>query len=142
MHLLYMNMNVEKLERMTELRKDDYWYLATDYTKYEGGLEAAYNMALDQLEILMKAGVNVYCPIVHNHEVSKRGFPATHDYWMGVDLPMLKHAYGVIVVETPNWKHSRGINHEIDYAKKHAKIVIYMDPNVVPEKLMKGELAA
>jgi hypothetical protein len=125
------------------MRKDDYWYLATEYSKYPEGLDEAYNMALYHMSILMKAGVNVYCPIVHNHEVSKTGLPTDHDYWMAVDLPMLKHAYGCIVVKTPTWETSSGIRHEIDYCKKHARIVIYMEPGKVPSQFTEpGELCA
>ena len=44
-----------------------FWYLATPYSKFPGGLDAAYVEACKAQALLIKAGVPVFCPISHTH---------------------------------------------------------------------------
>jgi hypothetical protein len=114
-----------------------YYYLATEYTKYKEGLEEAYKFACKQTAILAKSGVSVISPIAHSHGVAIHGEidPVDHETWMVFDKPMLENCYGVIVVTSEGWKTSRGIEHELQWALKNNKPVVYMQPNTVPESL-------
>ena len=92
-----------------------YWYLGTEYTKYPQGIEAAYEMACQQAAQLLKHGIITFCPIAHSHGISlKEGLDSIDGaFWAMADEPFLHNAYGLIVVMTPTWRTSSGLEHEI-----------------------------
>lgn len=111
-----------------------YWYLASPYTRYPGGREAAYKLALENTALLMRAGVPVFSPIVHTYpleiDAGLRDFE--HKDWMNVDRPMFEAAKGGIILRGDGWTRSTGMQQEIGYFHMFSKPVIYMDPGVVP----------
>lgn len=114
-----------------------YWYLATPYSKYPGGLEAAFVLACKATADLIRAGVRVYSPIAHTHPVALHGEidPYDHGIWLPADQPFMDAAKGVIVLRAETWEQSYGIKCEIAAFEAAGKPVIYMDPGVVPEGL-------
>ena len=44
-----------------------FWYLASPYSKYPEGTQAAFEMACWQAGLLIRAGVPVFSPIAHSH---------------------------------------------------------------------------
>src|SRR4051812_40121800 len=92
-----------------------YFYLATPYSKYEGGLEAAFRMAAETCAKLIRAGVPVFSPIAHTHPIAKMGGidPLDHGIWLPVDDPMMRAACGLLVYKAPGWRRSFGIAQEI-----------------------------
>lgn len=111
-----------------------FWYLATPYSKYPDGLEAAFRAACEQTALLIRAGVPVFSPIAHTHPVAMAGNmdPLDHSIWLPADEPMMKAAHGLIVCKLPSWERSYGIECErIAFEGAH-KPVIYMEPGVIP----------
>lgn len=106
------------------------WYLATEYSRFPGGIEAAFRMACAQTARLMRAGVPVFSPIAHTHGVAVHGGidPLDVDTWLKADAPHMHAARGCIVYRSPTWQTSRGVAHEIDYFKAALKPVVYLDP--------------
>jgi hypothetical protein len=114
-----------------------YWYLATPYSKYPAGIEGAFVLACKQTALLIKAGIPVYSPIAHTHPVAIHGEidPYDHKIWMPADEPMMKAAFGLIVLRAESWTKSYGMKVEIDAFAADGKPVIYMDPDIIPDAL-------
>lgn len=115
-----------------------YWYLATPYSKYPGGIEEAFKVACRAAADLILAGVKVYSPIAHTHPIAIHGEidPYAHDIWLPADEPFMDAAHGLIVLRADTWEKSYGIGVEIEHFKKLGRPVIYMDPGVVPSEVL------
>ncbi len=117
---------------------DSYWYLATPYTHYELGHEAAFRMASEQAALLMRAGVPVFCPIAHSHPIADFGKldKVDPEFWRRMDKPMLAQAHGLIYVLAPGYLQSSGMHNEIVETLKAKKPVVMMLIGEVPEVLL------
>lgn len=115
-----------------------YWYLATPYSKYPGGLWAAFDTACYQAGILVKAGVPVFSPIAHTHPIARASGmdPLDHSIWLPCDRPLMDAACGIIVCKMHTWEKSYGIAEEIKVFEAAGKPVIYMEPGIVPEGVL------
>ena len=107
----------------------EYWYLATPYTKYKHGIEAANIHACSVAARLTICGIPVFCPIAHSHAIAIIGGVDPLDYtiWQPSYQPMLEHASGLIVVCMPGWDESTGIKHEMKHFITEHKPRAYMD---------------
>jgi hypothetical protein len=116
-------------------------YLATPYSKYEEGLEAAFKMACDNAAFLLERGVPVFSPIAHTHSIAKstRVDPRDHEFWLDFDWPILTKCSGLIVVKAPGWEESLGIKKEIEhfYNFMDRSAIFYMEPLTMPTNLRK-----
>ena len=114
-----------------------FYYLATPYSKYPGGIEEAFKVACRAAADLIRAGVRVYSPIAHTHPVAIHGDidPYAHDVWLPADEPFMRSACGLIVLRAESWEQSYGIKVEIEEFKKDGKPIFYMDPGAIPEEL-------
>jgi Domain of unknown function (DUF1937) len=108
------------------------WYLATPYSKFEWGIEAAAAKAARVTGALMREGWNVYSPIVHSHYIAMLcGLdPLDHDFWMETDKAFMQRCDGLIVAMMQGWTKSKGVRMEIDAFKKAGKPMRYWDPEV------------
>jgi hypothetical protein len=115
-----------------------YWYVATPYSKYPGGLEAAFNLALDTCGLLIRFRVPCFSPIAHTHPIAIRcGIdPLDHNIWLPADEPLMESAHGVIMVKAESWEQSYGMGEELKAFQRAAKPVIWMDPGVLPLELL------
>lgn len=115
-----------------------YWYLATPYSKYPQGLEAAHKLACEQAAFLIAAKIPVYSPIAHTHPIAVYGDmdPFDHGIWLPADEPLMKAAMGLIVLRAIGWDKSFGISEEIKAFNAAGKPLIYMDPNMLPTDLL------
>jgi len=111
-----------------------YWYLATPYTNFPGGHEVACRVACEQAALLMKAGVNVFCPIAHSHPIAVHGNmdKVDPDLWRRVDKPFVDAACGLIYLELPDSLASQGMHNELIEFVKDDKPIVFMQPGVVP----------
>lgn len=111
--------------------KEPLAYLATPYSKYQGGnLELAFRDASKLAAQLMLAGLKVYSPIAHTHPLAVYGFvdPLDHDIWLPFDEAMMTAADVLIVAHMDGWQASRGIAHEIEFFERAAKPIFDLDP--------------
>lgn len=92
-----------------------FWYVATPYSQYPGGIDNAYSDACRVSGVLIQAGLKIYCPIAHTHPIAiYSGIdPLAHEIWLPVDKPLMDAAGGILVVKMPSWERSRGIGFEI-----------------------------
>ena len=113
---------------------NSFYYLATPYSKYPGGQEAAYVAACEQHAVLIKAGIPTFCPITHTHGTALHGHLSLTDHaiWLPADRPFMDLACGIIVCKLPTWDISYGIAEEIKVFQAAGKPVVYMEPWEVP----------
>ena len=105
-------------------------YLATPYTKYPRGLNAAWKHASRLAGRLMNAGVNVYSPIAHCHALSKHGRVDALDLaiWYPHCELMAERCDVLIVAHLPTWEDSVGIQFETEIFERAKKPIFDVDP--------------
>lgn len=105
-------------------------YLATPYTKYHLGIEAAFVHACEIAARLLKQGVRVYSPIAHTHPLAIYGNldPLDHSIWLPFDEAMMDAADCLIVARMKGWDQSYGVKHEIEFFARESKPIIHIDP--------------
>ena len=112
------------------LMRPGFWYLATPYSEYEAGIEEAFKEAAKIAgERFVKNGIPIFCPIAHGHPMTtEANIPVDrYDIWLPQDQPFMDAAIGLIVVQMPGWKESRGVKYEIDVFTEAGKPVVYME---------------
>lgn len=116
-----------------------FFYLASPYSKYPGGIEAAHADVCMEAALLVRAGIPVYSPIAHTHPIAIHGDidPFDHSIWLEADRTFMDAAQGLIVCEMEGWETSYGIGVEIEHFKKAGKPIIRMTPGMLPQELMR-----
>ena len=118
---------------------DGFWYLASPYTRYTDGVEAAAQLAAGNAAILLEAGVPVFSPIAHTHPIHLTGLLTRndHDFWIKVvDGPMIRAAAGLIFLEADGWQNSKGMHEELVEFTKAGKPIVFMQPGIVPAEVL------
>jgi hypothetical protein len=105
-------------------------YVATPYSKFSGGLYAAYLGASKIAAGLIKRGFIVYCPIAHCHPIAMAGGldPLDHKIWLPLNEPFLKAASRLFVAHMDGWQDSYGISEEVKTFEAAVKPIFDLDP--------------
>lgn len=105
-------------------------YLATPYSRFPEGLDAAFHGAARLAARLIAAGVTVYSPIAHTHPIAMLGNldPRDHAMWMKFDAAMMARADALGVAHLAGWRESRGMALEIAEFEAAGKPVFDIDP--------------
>lgn len=111
-------------------------YLASPYThKDVNVMQARYEAVRDfvgnQITQSTDRGHNrmaiLYSPIIHYHSIAVAWeLPREFEFWAYVNDSMIARADAVIVLQLPGWEESRGIIHEIAYAKELGKSISFV----------------
>lgn len=106
---------MSQIARLRAIEKYQFWYMATPYSKYVDGIEAAFHDAAKGVARLVSEGVKAYSPIVHFHPAAIHGGldPLDLKLWMPANEPMMHAAWGLIVYQLPGWEDSYGVECEI-----------------------------
>ena len=109
------------------------YYLATPYSKYPAGTEAAFYDASILAGRLMQRGVFVYSPIVHTHPIAVNNRMDLKDLsiWLPFDELIMAKLDAMIVAHMTGWEESRGIAHEIEFFEKAKKPIYDLDPQML-----------
>jgi hypothetical protein len=109
-----------------------FWYLATPYSKYAEGIEAAYWMAVRARGYFLQAGLSVFSPIVHSHPVAVECNldPLDHNLWLPDDEPLMEAARGLIMYQADGWERSYGMQVEADHFIARGKPLVNFKPGV------------
>lgn len=142
--LLDLSKAIHSIELLIESEKDDdpfgpmpskpadfaLVYLATPYSKYPAGIEAAFQDAAAIAGRLVTTGVRVYSPIAHTHPLAIfAGIdPLSHDIWLPFDEAMMCACQALLVAHMDGWDQSRGVAHEIEVFEKAGKPIFDLDP--------------
>lgn len=104
-------------------------YLGTPYSKYPGGLEAAFRDAAMLTAKLLRLGIKVYSPIAHTHPIAVYGNldPLDHSIWLPFDQAIMDKADAMLVAKMAGWNESKGIAHEIGVFGQAGKPVYYLE---------------
>lgn len=104
-------------------RLTDLCYVATPYSKFPDGIEAAFRASCVVAGELLKRGLRVYSPIAHTHPIAEYAKIDLfdHDIWLPFDEAMMNACGTLIVAQLPGWEDSRGIAHEIEYFRNAGK---------------------
>jgi hypothetical protein len=109
-------------------------YLASPYSHTDHAVRLLrFNHACAAAAKIMGRGHQVFSPIAHSHSVALYMEPYMEpdrvldfNFWMDQDLGYIQHwAEAVIVLMLNGWQNSRGINREIDEAKRQGVPVFY-----------------
>lgn len=108
-------------------------YLATPYTKYTEGIEQAFIDAAKLKARLMRAGINVYSPIVESHPSAIYGDldPLDHSIWLRSNEAQMAVASVLIVAQMDGWDRSKGVLHEIEFFQARSKPIFMLDPETL-----------
>jgi len=127
-----------KLGEVASLETDGIWYLASPYTKYVRGLDAACNDVAAVAAALLGSGIHVFSPITHSHPIADAGALEATDleFWEKLDRHFCEMAHGCIVALLPGWENSAGVAREVRYFVEANKPVIYLElaPEQAPAK--------
>lgn len=110
--------------------KLDFWYLASPYSKYPLGHEAAFQEIAKQAGELMALGLYIYCPIAHSHPICVNSPIAIDDYdvWLPNDKAVFQYAKGMLVCKMDTWETSHGVQWEIKEFTGWKKPIWYFFP--------------
>lgn len=104
----------EIVEYLRRLQGNGFWYVASPYSRFPGGIEAANAEACRAGGWLINQGVHVFVPIPHSHALALLGGIAVdnHDTWLEQDKAIANHAVGLVIVKLNSWDTSFGVNEE------------------------------
>jgi hypothetical protein len=127
------------MDEFMKLSNVTYYYLATVYSKHPGGLDAAFELAVQTRGLLVKQRIPVFSPIIHSHYVGIRCNidPYDHSFWLPCEAPIMAHASGLIMLMSEGWTESVGMNAEREAFAALNKPIILMEPGVIPDELLK-----
>lgn len=94
-------------------------YLASPYSHPDEAVRLArFDRVCREAAKLMQRGECVFCPIAHSHPIDLV-LPTIegHSFWMGQDIPILRHAAKLKVLMLPGWDKSIGIKQEIEFCR-------------------------
>lgn len=106
-------------------------YLASPYSKFHLGLEAAFIEASQIAAKLLASGVKVYSPIAHTHPIAFYGGLdlLNLNIWLPFDEAMMERADILIVAHMRGWSESTGVKHEIAFFEREKKPIFDLDPS-------------
>ena len=114
-----------------------FWYLATPYSKYPSGIEAAFRLAVEARGFLLKHGIPTFSPIIHSHPVAVQCDldPLDHTIWLPSEAPIMMVACGLIMLMAEGWRESVGMKYEQDDFTWRKLPIVFMEPFVMPADL-------
>jgi len=109
-------------------------YLAYPYTHPDSEIRRRrFEGATSAAATLISGGHIVYSPITMTHPIdivlAGAGNTLGSDYWVRFDEAFMNACSEMVVVDTPGWKESKGIQREIDYFRSHGKPVAVVKPH-------------
>lgn len=118
---------------MEALRRGGLIYVATPYSQFEGGLDAAFVEACQITARLIRYGVRAYSPIAHTHPIAIHGGldPLSHDLWLEFDHAIMSVCDALCIAMMDGWEESYGVNYEREFFVLAGKPVFYLDPETM-----------
>lgn len=104
------------------LDKNKLYYLASPYTKYGKGIEAAFEDICKIAAKFIADGICVYSPIAHIHPIAVKGGldPLDNGIWLPFNVPFMRQCDGgLIVAKMDGWDASFGVGLEIRWFREN-----------------------
>jgi hypothetical protein len=120
------------------LANGKFWLLATPYSRYPHGHEAAYWLAVETRGFLLRSQVPCFSPIVHSHPICHHCGFDVHDipFWLLSEGPIRAHAHGMIFLLADGWRESYGMGKEREEFEALGRPVVEMRPFELPPGLV------
>jgi len=107
--------------------KPGFYYLCHPYSaKTKEGRIANYELCCRRSAKLLLKGYNIFSPIVHSHpieiaspEMLKWTIEDRWQFWIDIDMAILKHAGFTGAIFAPGWGESKGCMREYDWFISH-----------------------
>lgn len=105
-------------------------YLASPYSLFEGGIDAAHSAVCKIAAHLIMGGAAIYCPIAASHEIARIGNldPLDHKLWMPFNQKFMIVCDTLIVANMEGWRDSYGIGEEVKFFTAAGKPIYDLDP--------------
>ena len=106
-------------------------YLASPFTHPDFDVrKLRHRQAAECAAGLIRGGHCVFSPIAHSYWMSKKlDLPQTFEFWKHQDFEMIRRCDRVFVLKLDGWDTSKGVQAEIEFAKKLSKSIAYIEPN-------------
>ena len=124
---MHVPLPIATLDELRAIRP--YVYLATPYSRYPAGIDAAFDEACRCAAWLILHQVRVYCPIAHTHPIARKGGidPHAHAIWLPADMPFMDGAGAIVTAMMESWRDSYGIQQEISTFAKAGKPCLFIE---------------
>ena len=107
---------------------DDLTYLAAPYTSPDPQISLARQHACAQVTTnLMSRGQAVFSPLTYEIPLLQNGLTIAPEDWYTFDLNILRKCHSLTVLTLPGWEQSKGVNLEIQEARRLGLPVYYID---------------
>lgn len=105
-------------------------YVASPYTLFPAGQDAAFQEAAMLTARLLTLGVKCFSPICHSHPIAQYGCldALDGDFWLDADEPFMEASDACAVAMLESWEASDGIAREIEFFLKAMRPVWKLDP--------------
>src|SRR5262245_36645977 len=115
---------------MSPLAPQTLAYLATPYTKYALGLDAAHAAAERLAALLLRTSIVVYSPITYTHPIARarRLDPLDLALWLPLEERMCAACDVLLVAHLAGWRESDGIAREVERFADAGKPIYDLDP--------------
>lgn len=116
--------------KLDVLKQYQLCYIASPYSHYKAGLDAAYADVGAATWKLHAAGIKAYSPIVYCHPIARAmGVdPLDADFWMALAKPVLERCDALVIIRLEGWDKSYGMSIENDRFRAAGKDVWHIDP--------------
>lgn len=108
-------------------------YLASPYSLFPAGQEAAFQEAATLTARLLVLGINAFSPIVHSHPIAQYGCidPLDGEFWLDYDEAFMEVSDACAVAMLESWEASDGISREIEFFQSAMRPVWKLDPTTL-----------
>lgn len=108
-------------------------YLATPYTKFPRGIDQAAHEAAVLAGRLIRAGLNVYSPVIHGHIIARASVLDPNDYriWRPLNVVMMERSDVLLVAKMDGWRSSFGVGDEMSVFRGEGKPICLVDPETL-----------
>lgn len=115
------------------LKRFELIYVGTPYTRYVGGIEAAFQDACKLTARLLREGLKVYSPIAHTHPIAIHGGidPLDLSVWLPFDAAIMAKSDTMLIGKLPGWLISTGVQYEISVFSGAGKPIFAIDPDTL-----------
>ncbi len=105
-------------------------YLASPYSHEDKEIRVERHHAVcEEMVAMISRGVHVFSPIAHSHYTATAfDLPSDWEYWSLIDRAFIQLSTEVYVLKLDGWESSRGVQAEIEYARKLGKPITFLKP--------------
>lgn len=118
------------LDAIRAICGNGYLYLATPYSYYPKGHDAAFKDAAKIASWCINNNIDVFSPIVYTHPLALEAGINTMNtcLWERVDRPFMRAARGIIVAKLDGYLESEGVTKEIRFFNADCKPIVWLHP--------------